>query len=426
MSTTLVKDVRPVFPDHVGPLGWVTIRDGRFEQFGTGPIWPGRFDTVLDGGGDLMMPGLIDTHVHFRDPGFPDLTNVEAESTAAMRGGITTVFDMPNTNPSTTSVEDFEEKVELFRNHCVTNFRLFLGAAPGIMDELPYLNRKYLAGVKLFWGSTTGSSSMPDPRELAILFRYCAKRGIVIMVHAEDNAVVKRHTDALCRRYNTTEKYIPIGEHRRIRDEEACFEASRQAIALAHRYGTRLHLAHVSTLKELMLLDGGPVESKQITAETTPLYLNERLAQKPTYRVKVNPAVKGAREARGLQEAVRLDLIDTLATDHAPHPLADKKRQTIAAKSGAPWVQFALPLLLETFEPEIIARKMALAPARLFGLEGLGLLRRGYHADFSLVKKVEEYNVSDDDVLSPYGWTPLRGLTLTHRVTLTHRANLER
>lgn len=422
MSRHLVINVRPVRPHSVDPSGWVVIEDGRFAQFGTGKAPQGPFDSVTDGDGALMMPGLIDTHVHFREPGMTAKATVASESAAALRGGVTMVFDMPNTVPPTTTAEAFAQKVALFEKDCLTDFRLFIGAAPGIMNELPRVNRSRLAGVKLFWGATTGSTGMPAADELDRLFDYCAREGIVIMVHAEDNGIIARNTAAAIEKYGSREA-VPVEEHRAIRSTEACLEASRQAVALARKHGTRLHLAHITTIEELDLLSAGPIDHKLITAETTPLYTNEVLADPAnmSVRVKVNPAVKGIAQAKALQKALETDLIDTIGTDHAPHLLADKQGGALTAASGAPWIQFALPLLLETFSPELIARKMAQAPAKLFGLKERGELTPGYLAAYTLVKEVVPYTVTDSDVITPCAWTPLADHTLRHKVILTHR-----
>lgn len=422
MSRLLVTNIHAVRPEGVAPSGWAVVEDGLFSRFGTGKAPAEPYDSVIDGDGALMMPGLIDTHVHFREPGMTAKATVASESAAALRGGVTMVFDMPNTVPPTTTAEAFAEKVALFERDCLTDFRLFLGAAPGIMNELPKVDRRRLAGVKLFWGSTTGSTGMPSPGELDELFRYCAREGIIIMVHAEDNGIIATNTAAAIGKYGSREA-VPVEEHSRIRSSKACYEASRQAVALARKHRTRLHLAHVTTIEELSLLDAGEVTEKLITAETTPLYTNVQLADPANMseRIKVNPAVKGIEEATALQQALKDDLIDTLGTDHAPHLLVDKQGGALTAASGAPWIQFTLPLLLETFTPELIAKKMAQSPARLFGLEGLGELNPGFRASFSLVKEVEPYTVTDQMVVSRCGWTPLAGHTLRHKVILCRR-----
>ena len=420
MSRTLISGVRPVYPDGVDPMGWVVVCDGVFDAIGTDDCPRGSFDNVIDGCGAWMMPGLIDTHVHFREPGMTEKATVASESAAALRGGVTTVFDMPNTKPPTTTASAFLEKVALYERECLTDFKIFLGAAPGIMQELPQIaSHPRFAGVKLFWGATTGSTGMPAQAELDELFDFCARHGIIIMVHAEDNDIIAANTAEAIARYGSKEA-VPVEEHSRIRSSEACLSASRQAVELAVKHRTRLHLAHLTTAAEVELMKSAP---DFITCETTPLYTSTTLADPANFptRLKVNPAVKGVADAAALQEGLRTDVIDTIGTDHAPHLPADKQGGALTAASGAPWIQFALPILLETFSPELIARKMAQAPARLFGMERVGEIKPGYRADFSLVVPVENWTVTDADVVSKCGWTPAAGLTLHHRVLLTSR-----
>ena len=420
MASILINGARLVCPDRVSD-GWLLASDGIIRAIGTPAETPPQADEIINADGAYLFPGLIDTHVHFREPGMTHKGNIASESIAAKAGGITTVVDMPNTVPATATAEALREKINIGRTSSAVDYHAFIGAGPGIVSELKSNPDLDTPGVKLFLGATTGSMRMPDEDELDELFRICSERGMPVVVHAEDNAIIAANTAAAIERYGSAEA-VPVAMHSQIRSNAACFTASKQIIEYARRHNTRLHLAHVTTAQELSLLDSGhDISSKLITAETCPLYLSTQdcYGIRDLNRIKVNPAVKTDSDAVALRQALDDGRIDTLATDHAPHLLSEKIGSALTAASGAPHIQFALPVLLEFLRPETIARAMSLNPALLFGFNDRGILAPGRRADLVLVRKTDPYYIHDTDVISPCGWTPYSGHTARHRVERT-------
>lgn len=376
---------------------------------------------ATDACGAFLIPGLTDTHVHFREPGLTHKATIRGESLAAAAGGVTAVFDMPNTVPATTTPEALGAKEALARRGGVyTRYKALLGIVPGALDDLRSIDPATLPAVKLFLGTSTGAMASPEGKELEELFRYCASVGVPVMVHAEDNAIIAANTAAAVAKYGSPEA-VPVSMHHLIRSREACLRSSAAAVELAMRFDTRLHIAHISTAEEVAeLLGSGPAASKQITAETTPLYLDPVLCD-PEARTclhKVNPAIKTPVDAEALRKALAEGRIDTIGTDHAPHLRADKTRPGITAASGAPSVQFALPLMLTYLPMQLVIEKMTAGPAATFGI-ATASLTPGSQADMSLVREVAPYIINDSDVLSKCGWTPFAGRELRHRVEAT-------
>ncbi len=394
------------------PVGWIAVgSDGIISGEGIGDAPVGQYGAIVEAGGDLIFPGLIDSHSHFREPGLTHKGNIAGESRAALAGGITAFFDMPNTVPPTVTAADIAAKKAIAASASAINYAFFPVATPETVRLLDDMPPGAIPGVKLFLGSTTGGLGAPEGDALDTFFAECARRGIVIMVHAEDNDIISANATRYAEQCGGREA-VPVGCHARIRSAEACVAATRRAIGLASRYGARLHIAHVSTAAETGLLSAADIESKRITAETTALYLDPVFCSEQAHsdnRLKVNPAIKYEADRRALLEALADGRIDTIGTDHAPHLLKDKSGGALTAASGAPSAQFALPAMLEYLSPELICRRMAEGPARLFGLRGRGVLRKGYIADFSLVRIGEPWEITDADVLSPCGWTPFAG-----------------
>lgn len=383
-----------------------------------------RADEIVDAHGATLIPGLIDSHVHFREPGLTHKATIKSESLAARAGGITTVFDMPNSSPATTTAAALADKLAIGRRDSAVHYYAFFGAVPGGFDELKKIDPATIPGVKIFLGTSTGSMQAPDARELNEIFHYCSHHGLPVVVHAEDNAVIAANTAEAIARYGSAEA-VPVSEHHLIRSREACVRATEAAVEMALATKTRLHLAHISTADELQFLTEGDPGTKLITAETTPMYLDPWIAdeQHRTSRHKINPAVKTVADAEAIRLAVLDGRIDTIATDHAPHLLNEKQGGALSAASGAPSVQFALPMLLEVLPLDTVVARMAQAPAEIFSTlhygEAYGKLRPGHAADLVLVEKVTPYIITDADVLSPCGWTPFDGRTASHRVVRT-------
>lgn len=371
----------------------------------------------LDARGAMLMPGLVDTHVHFREPGLEEKGTIASESHAARLGGMAMVFDMPNTKPATTTAAALLDKLARGRATSEVHYRAFYGATPGCLADLRSLDPTVPAGVKIFLGTSTGSMHSPAEAELLDIMRYCADAGLTVMVHAEDDAMIAANARAAIERYGSAEA-VPVSEHSNIRSRQACLAATERAIDLALRTGVRLHVAHVSTADELALFQPGPTAGKQITAETTPLYLDPVLSvpANRNNRHKVNPAIKTEADAQALLQGLKDGRIDTLGTDHAPHLLSQKQGGALVAASGAPSVQFALVRMLQYLDPQLIVEKMAAAPFTVFGMGDYGLLAPGYPAWLVLVEKTEPYVITDAQAVSPCGWTPFDGLEVSHRV----------
>lgn len=401
--------------------GYVRVSGGLIAEVGCGnPPESAVSADATDARGAMLMPGMVDTHVHFREPGLTHKATIASESRAALAGGITTAFDMPNCMPPTLTAAEAIAKADIARRSSAIRMRFFVGASAANADALRALDpaAPWLAGIKLFMGSSTGNMAVGSDSAVDDVFRIAADKELVLMVHAEDDAVISRNTAAL-RASGGGDDIADIAVHSRIRSAEACLSASRRAVELALRHGTRLHIAHITTAAEIEMLSSlraGGITS--VTGEATPLHLTFCADDYTALgtRIKVNPSVKDSVDRLALRGAVASGVISTIGTDHAPHLPAEKAGGALRAASGAPMVQFALPLLLSLFSPETVVERFAAAPARLFGLDDRGRLCPGCLADMVLVRPCEEYQVGDSDVISPCGWTPLAGHTLRHRI----------
>lgn len=398
--------------------GWVAVTGNIVAATGESSDMPEASEKI-DARGAYLIPGLTDTHVHFRDPGLTHKADIESESRAALAGGVTTVFDMPNTVPPVTTVRILQEKQRMIAEK-KTGIRIIplMGLAPGAMKELPELIRlEDVPAVKLFLGTTTGAMSAPGDRELEEVFRFLSDHNIPVIVHAEDNSLINANMEAAVAKYGSAEN-VPVSLHSAIRCREACLRSAARAVDMAHRFSTRLHLAHVSTADEVReLLDPGPTDGKLVTAETTALYLDPyTVARADSALLKINPAIKTQEDAEVLREAVLDGKIDTIGTDHAPHLLSEKLLPGMKAMSGAPSIQFALPVLLTVLPIDVVVKKMTSGPRKVFGIDVPETFAPGMRADFSIVREVESYAIRDCDVLSKCGWTPFDGQQVRHRV----------
>ncbi|MEZ3590493.1 MAG: dihydroorotase [Muribaculaceae bacterium] len=404
--------------------GYVVI-DGEFiAEVGEGSVPPGLSDTcdkAEDAGGAMLLPGAIDEHVHFRDPGLTYKADIATESLAAVAGGVTSFIDMPNTKPLTVTLDALDAKYRRAAECSVANYAFFIGATNNNVDTLLKCDYTRVPGVKLFLGSSTGNMLVNDEAALRRLF---AEVKAVIAVHAESEAVIRANRERIVAERG---EELPVGVHSEIRDARACYESTEMAVALAREYDARLHVLHISTADELRFFTPGPVAGKRITAETCPHYLLFSTDDYATLggRIKCNPAIKGAADRDALRRAVADGRIDVVATDHAPHLLAEKEGTALTATSGMPMVQFSLPMMLTLasegmFTSETVVERMCHAPATLFGIDRRGFIHPGYYADLAVVAPCDPYTVADADVVSRCGWTPLAGLTLRHRVRSTY------
>lgn len=419
MNSTLIFNATYYTDQGVPKPAWILFSPEGIIDFGFDTPQDIHADNKINANKAILLPGLIDTHVHFREPGLTHKASIASESKAALAGGITSFVDMPNTIPTTTTIDEIANKINIAAKTSVANYGFYLGASSGISNELAKLHSNgSRLPIKLFWGTTTGGMGMPPKDELEDLFRFAADNNFFITVHAEDNKIIAQRTEAAIRTYGSIDA-VPINLHSFIRPTEACVKATSDIIDLAHRFNTHVHLAHISTASEVLeFLKADALKSKLITAETSPMYMDPIFSnpENKSWRTKINPAIKDG-IAQTIIEAVIDGRIDTIATDHAPHERAAKAGGALNAASGAPSVQFALPMMLSYLSPTIIRKRMAEAPTELFGITKRGYFKKGYAADIVLVEETEPYIISDADVISPCGWTPFSGRMLSHKVS---------
>lgn len=375
---------------------------------------------VIDASDCWLMPGVIDDHVHFRDPGMTEKADFYTESCAAVAGGVTSVMDMPNTNPATISLAAWNDKMSMIGEKSLVNYSCYLGATNTNLDDVLAADPTAVCGIKLFIGSSTGNLLVDSNDAMRALF---SKVKALVAVHAEDNAIIAENIAKLKAQYGED---LPVSLHPQIRSHEACFKSTAWAVNMARQYGTRLHVMHISTEKELALFEDKPLAEKMITAETCPQYLLFDASHFETLgaRIKCNPAIKNEADKNALLKATASNKIDVIGTDHAPHLLSQKQGNALTAVSGMPGIQYSLPLMLSlakqgVLSVEQVVEKMCHNPARLYRMEKRGFIRKGYKADLVVVRRSTPTNVTASDVLSKCGWSPYEGMTLPVSVAYT-------
>ena len=379
-------------------------------------------DETIDATGCFLLPGVIDDHVHFRDPGLTHKADIFSESRAAAAGGVTSIMDMPNTNPPTVTLDALEQKQQLLAEKCIVNHSCYFGATNDNYDLFPQLDKTRVCGIKLFMGSSTGNMLVDRMDSLRHIF---GGTDMLIAAHCEDQDIIRRNTEKYKAEYGEGEQ-IPVSKHPNIRSTQACYASSKLAVQLATEAGARLHVLHISTAKELPLFSDTPLdEHKKITAEACVAHL---LFEQKDYKtlaacIKCNPAIKRKADRDALRQAITTPRIDVIATDHAPHLLTEKAGGALRAASGMPMVQFSLVSMLQLMEEsvlslETIVEKMCHNPARLFRIEDRGFIREGYRADLVLVRP-ERWQLTRESILSKCGWSPLEGRTFDWRVMKT-------
>lgn len=400
-------------------MGDVRIVDGKIAAVGKDLDAQGA--VVIEAAGLHLLPGCIDDQVHFREPGLTHKADIHSESRAAVAGGITSFMEQPNTVPPATTIELLEQKYKRASEVSVANYSFFMGTTNSNLDEIMKINPRNVCGVKIFLGSSTGDMLVDHEEALDKIF---ANVKTLIAVHAEDDVMIKQNLAKYKEQYGDN---VPVEMHPLIRSREACYACSSKAIARAKRFGTRLHIFHVSTADELSLFDNSiPLREKKITAEACVHHLwftDADYKTKGNY-IKWNPAVKTAHDREEIWKAVLDNRIDVIATDHAPHTIAEKEKSYLEAPSGGPLVQHALVAMLEKSREgkisiERVVEKMAHAPADLFRIDKRGYIREGYYADLVLVDLDSPWTVTKDSVLSKCGWSPFEGTTFHARVKKT-------
>lgn len=375
----------------------------------------GFYDRIVDATGCFVLPGVIDEHVHFREPGLTRKADMESETRAALVGGVTSFLDMPNTVPQTTTPEALHEKMAMAAGRSHVNYGFFFGAGRDNSRQFATIDATRIPGIKLFMGASTGSMLVDRRESLENIFRTCADLGLPLMTHCEDTAMVNDNMERAKQQYGDDPD---IRLHPAIRSAEACYASSCRAAELATRFGTRLHIAHVSTARELELfepmLPGSP--EPQVTGEATVahLWFSEEDYKTKGALIKCNPSVKRAEDRRALREALRNGRLFAIGTDHAPHELRDKQGGCAKAASGMPSIQFSLVSMLTLVDEGVISMErmvelMAHHPAQLFSISKRGYLRRGYKADITIVQKTEPWQVSEALIESKCAWSPWLG-----------------
>ena len=389
----------------------VLLRDGLIERIGTLPS-DRKFDQELDLAGKLLLPGLIDDQVHFREPGLTHKACIASEARAAVAGGVTSFMEMPNTNPPAVTLEELEKKYAIGAATSVANYSFFLGATNTNLDVIKAMDPRRICGVKVFMGSSTGDMLVDRPETLEGIFRHSPA---LIATHCEDTPRIKAAEAAAKARWGED---VPAGEHPRIRDAEACYASSSMAAELARRHDARLHILHITTAKELSLFSAAPLKGKRLTAEACVhhLWFAEEDYARLGHRIKCNPAIKTSADRAAVRAAVASGVIDVIATDHAPHTREEKAQTYFQAPSGLPLVQHSLQVLLDLVAQGVLTLETAVerachAPATLFGIQGRGFLREGYAADLVVVDPRRPYTVSAGNTLYQCGWSPLEGHT---------------
>ena len=396
----------------------IFIKDGIINTIGTHLNFIA--DHKIDANGLLVLAGAIDDQVHFRQPGLTHKAEISTESAAAVMGGITSFMEMPNTKPQTLTQELLAEKYEMGRLHSLANYSFYMGASNDNIEEVKKTDPNTVCGVKVFMGSSTGNMLVDNEQVLEKIF---SEIDMLIATHCEDEETIRNNLTEFDQQYP---EGIPIKYHPIIRSEEACYLSSSKAVSLAKKHDTRLHILHISTAKELALFEAKPLEEKRITSEACIHHLwftEEDYDQKGT-RIKWNPAVKKRTDRDAIRAAVNDGRIDVIATDHAPHTIAEKNNTYLKAPSGGPLVQHAVPAMMDMvkqgiFSLELMVEKMCHAPARMFQIDRRGYLREGYFADIILVDPSLSWTVSQKNIAYKCGWSPFEGHEFSSMVVST-------
>jgi len=418
---TLIKNARIINEGRIF-TGAVLI-DGEFisKVYTSEPTADELKDVVvIDVGKQYLIPGAIDDQVHFREPGLTHKGEIATESRAAVAGGVTSYMEMPNTNPQAVTHEILEQKYQRAAESSPANFSFYMGATNDNLAEVMKTNGSKVCGIKIFMGSSTGNMLVDNEDVLSEIFR---NTKLLVATHCEDEPTIIRNTALYREKYG---EFVPLSAHPKIRSAEACFKSTSKAVELATKFGTRLHVLHLSTAGEMKLFSAGNVKEKLITAEVCVhhLWFDEHDYMTLGNRIKWNPAIKSADDKAALWEALRANKIDVVATDHAPHTLQEKEHSYFKAPSGGPLVQHSLTAMLEMSKKGLISvervvEKMCHAPAELFRIDRRGFIREGYYADLVLIDPAYNWVVSPENILYKCGWSPFEGMEFSHQVTQT-------
>ncbi len=393
------------------------VRENQAAEPVEGPAWE-----VIDATGKYLIPGIIDEHVHFREPGLTHKADIYTESRAAVAGGVTSFMDMPNTIPQTTTQELLQQKFDFAAEKSLANYSFYLGATNDNLDEIVKTDPKKVCGIKLFMGSSTGNMLVDKNEVLVRLFR---ESPCLIAAHCEDEQTIHANTVCCKDLASKGEVVIDASIHPFIRSVEACYKSSAKAVDMAEKFGARLHVLHISTQKELSLFRNDiSLKDKKITAETCPHYLwfDDKNYEEKSFAIKCNPAIKSHRDKEALLQALRNGLIDTIGTDHAPHLREEKfTGDYFTSKSGFPSIQHSLELMTNVLPDDLplLVQLMCHNTAILYQIDRRGFILEGYYADLALVDMNANHVITDKDEYSKCGWTPYEGVASQCRVTHT-------
>ena len=409
MSTTLIKNATVVNEGRMQQASVLIDGDIISDIFTSAPL--PEADNVVDAEGRGRLPGAIDDHVHFRDPGLTHKADFTTESRAAAAGGVTTVFDMPNCIPQTTTLEAIEDKFKGASDCCLVNHSFYLGATHDNLQEIERIDPSRICGIKLFMGSSTGGMLLDDKESLKSLFRAAT---VPVAVHCEETSIINANMERYMQECGGEP---PIQYHPLIRSEEACYVSTAKALEVAAGTNAHLHILHITTARELGLFGNGPLESKQFTAEACPAHLWFTDADYKTHGtyIKCNPAIKTAADRDALRKALTNGVIDVVGTDHAPHLFLEKEGGCKTAASGIPVLPYSLPIMLELTDQGVlsltdVARLMCHNPAQLFKIKERGFIRKGYKADLTLLSHSKEgWTAGPDNNPTKCRWSPFEG-----------------
>ena len=401
--------------------GSIVVNNGKIVEILRGNELPrAECDEIIEATGLYLIPGVIDDHVHFREPGLTEKATIATESRAAAAGGVTSYMEMPNTVPQTTTIKALKEKFRIAANDSVVNYSFYFGATNSNVADFTKLNPKNICGIKLFMGSSTGNMLVDKKEQLEEIFRTAT---LPVAVHCEESTIIAENSRKIKEREGDDPdvKFHPV-----IRSAEACYLSTKCAVDLARKFGTQLHVTHISTARELELFTAGDTKGKRITAEATPAHLTfcdadyARLGTK----IKCNPAIKSADDREALRKAISDGTIDLIGTDHAPHLPKDKVGGALKATSGMPSIQFSLPAMLNLVDQgvidiETLVQKMCHAPAQIFNINKRGFIEKGFYADFVLLSPNKPHTITTADIISKCAWSPFEGDTFNWSVEQT-------
>ena len=421
MSSILIKNATVVNEGTISKKD-LLINGELISAIGNSDTWKIPEGTrIIDAEGLLLLPGVIDDQVHFREPGLTHKGNIFSESRAAVAGGVTSFMDMPNTNPQTVTIKNLNEKYILGAENSLINYSFLIGATNDNLGEIMKADPSNVCGIKIFMGSSTGNMLVDNEKALHELFRHAQ---MPVSAHCEDEPTIRRNSDIQKKIYGEN---VPVNLHPVIRSREACYISSSYAVNLAKKYNTRLHIFHLSTADEMKLFSHDvPLSEKRITGEVCVhhLWFDDSDYEKLGTKIKWNPAIKTKYDREALIEGVKSDRIDVIATDHAPHTLEEKSNSYFKSPSGGPLVQHSLVIMLELWHRKIISlekivEKMCHNPAILFNIRERGFIRERYKADLTLVDPENSWCVSRENILYKCGWSPFEGTTFRSKVVKT-------